>query len=267
MAAAVVYGCAGVTLGQVVHSFSEMPGAGFLDVIEPPNCNFPIPTITVNAGGRDVVMTTTMGASMTSPYFFGCFNWDGVVPSRQNPPNPAVNPGNFRGHHNAPGDNYGDLILDFSEPLTGFGITSFLDGLFNSNGSDTIVVYDGPLGAGNVLGVATTGPAISGRLSLDFAGVVMPAAQIRSARVLMDNGFFIDGYAAAAAPSSPCGSADFNGDGDVGTDADIAAFFDCLGGLCCATCDPHGADFNGDGDLGTDADIESFFRVLGGGPC
>ena len=27
------------------------------------------------------------------------------------------------------------------------------------------------------------------------------------------------------------------------------------------------ADFNDDGDAGTDADIESFFRVLGGGPC
>jgi hypothetical protein len=70
-----------------------------------------------------------------------------------------------------------------------------------------------------------------------------------------------------APPPPPCGSADFNGDGDLGTDADIAAFFDCLGGGCCATCDSHGADFNGDGDLGTDADIESFFRVLGGGPC
>jgi len=27
------------------------------------------------------------------------------------------------------------------------------------------------------------------------------------------------------------------------------------------------ADFNGDGDIGTDADIEAFFRVLGGGSC
>jgi hypothetical protein len=60
-------------------------------------------------------------------------------------------------------------------------------------------------------------------------------------------------------------SADFNNDGDVGTDADIDAFFACLGGNCCATC--GSADFNGDGDVGTDADIESFFRVLGGGPC
>jgi hypothetical protein len=63
----------------------------------------------------------------------------------------------------------------------------------------------------------------------------------------------------------PCGSADFNGDGDIGTDADIQAFFACLAGNCCATC--GSADFNGDGDVGTDADIEAFFRVLAGGTC
>ncbi len=64
-----------------------------------------------------------------------------------------------------------------------------------------------------------------------------------------------------------CGTADFDGDGDTGTDADIEAFFACLGGNCCATCFPGGADFDGDGDTGTDADIESFFRVLAGGNC
>jgi len=62
-------------------------------------------------------------------------------------------------------------------------------------------------------------------------------------------------------------SADFNNDGDYGTDADIEAFFACLGGDCCPTCYVLGADFNGDGDYGTDADIEAFFRVLGGGSC
>jgi hypothetical protein len=62
-----------------------------------------------------------------------------------------------------------------------------------------------------------------------------------------------------------CGSSDFNGDGDFGTDADIEAFFACLAGNCCATC--GSADFNGDGDYGTDADIEAFFRVLAGGTC
>ncbi len=66
-------------------------------------------------------------------------------------------------------------------------------------------------------------------------------------------------------PPSTCGSADFDGDGDTGTDADIEAFFACLAGNCCATCGT--ADFDGDGDTGTDADIEAFFRVLAGGTC
>ena len=66
---------------------------------------------------------------------------------------------------------------------------------------------------------------------------------------------------------SACSSADFDGDGDSGTDADIEAFFACFAGNCCATCWSLGADFNGDGDTGTDADIEAFFRVLAGGNC
>jgi autotransporter-associated beta strand protein len=64
-----------------------------------------------------------------------------------------------------------------------------------------------------------------------------------------------------------CGSADFNCDGDIGTDADIEAFFACLAGNCPPPPCPNNADFNGDGDIGTDADIEAFFRVLAGGNC
>ena len=64
-----------------------------------------------------------------------------------------------------------------------------------------------------------------------------------------------------------CGTADFNCDGDLGTDADIAAFFACISGSCPGAPCPSTADFNGDGDLGTDADIEGFFRVLSGGSC
>jgi hypothetical protein len=72
-------------------------------------------------------------------------------------------------------------------------------------------------------------------------------------------------------PEGGCGQSvccrnDFDGDGDIGTDFDIQAFFACLGGDCCATCPPD-ADFNCDGDIGTDADIEAFFRVLAGGNC
>jgi hypothetical protein len=64
-----------------------------------------------------------------------------------------------------------------------------------------------------------------------------------------------------------CGSADFNCDGDVATDADIEAFFACLAGNCPPPPCDSSADFNGDGDSATDADIEAFFRVLAGGTC
>jgi hypothetical protein len=68
-------------------------------------------------------------------------------------------------------------------------------------------------------------------------------------------------------PRSHCGSADFNCDGDVGTDADIESFFACIAGSCPVAPCTSNADFNGDGDVGTDADIEAFFRVLAGGSC
>jgi hypothetical protein len=67
--------------------------------------------------------------------------------------------------------------------------------------------------------------------------------------------------------ASACGSPDFDCDGDVGTDADIEAFFACLAGNCPPAPCTSSADFNADGDVGTDADIEAFFRVLAGGNC
>jgi CubicO group peptidase (beta-lactamase class C family) len=71
--------------------------------------------------------------------------------------------------------------------------------------------------------------------------------------------------AALAARRATACNADFNNDGDTGTDADIEAFFRCIGGFCCLPC--GSPDIDADGDVGTDADIEAFFRVLGGGNC
>jgi hypothetical protein len=64
-----------------------------------------------------------------------------------------------------------------------------------------------------------------------------------------------------------CGTANFNCDGDSGTDADIEAFFSCLSGNCPPLPCVESANFNGDDDTGTDSDIEAFFRVLAGGNC
>jgi hypothetical protein len=115
-------------------------------------------------------------------------------------------------------------------------------------------------------------------LSLPCGGSVVassPSEPTTSITVTPCNG--VNRYQIRCVVSNSCGSsisnqasltvntADFNGDGDIGTDADIEAFFACLGGTCCSTC--GSADYNGDGDLGTDADIEAFFRVIAGGSC
>jgi subtilisin-like proprotein convertase family protein len=84
------------------------------------------------------------------------------------------------------------------------------------------------------------------------------------------NSGYLDGWSIEINPTSACTSActaDFNCDGDVGTDADIESFFACLAGTCPAPPCLSTGDFNGDGDVGTDADIEAFFRVLAGGSC
>jgi hypothetical protein len=90
----------------------------------------------------------------------------------------------------------------------------------------------------------------------------------RDGRVVIGSGLHNFGTEAWVATLPPfCGSADFDCDGDVGTDLDIESFFACLAGTCPPSACSNNADFNADGDVGTDADIESFFRVLAGGPC
>jgi hypothetical protein len=92
-----------------------------------------------------------------------------------------------------------------------------------------------------------------------------PDAGFSGATALADYIRGTGAYFTTLAPT--CGSADFNCDGDIGTDQDIEAFFACLAGNCPGAPCPSTADFNADGDIGTDADIEAFFRVLAGGPC
>jgi hypothetical protein len=118
------------------------------------------------------------------------------------------------------------------------------------------------------------GTAWRGYTGVTVNGVVTSMAPAlrpdRTHSLMLGGGFRVagdtlsSGIAELATCPRTC-SADFNGDGDSGTDADIESFFACIGGNCCAVC--GSTDFNNDGDSGTDADIESFFRVLAGGVC
>lgn len=80
-----------------------------------------------------------------------------------------------------------------------------------------------------------------------------PSIDIRGEFVMYNPSYVFDGVTIC---SSGCD--DFDLDGDVGTDADIAAFFECLADSC------PSADFDNDGDVGTDADIAAFFAALAG---
>jgi len=146
---------------------------------------------------------------------------------------------------------------------------------FSQQPADSSVTVGDPAGFHVV---ATGSPTFQWRLGGsnlsnggEYSGVLTDTLQISPTQpgdsgsydVVVTN--FCGSATSNAASLRVCGSADFNHDGDIGTDADIEAFFSCLGGNCCATCDS--ADFNSDGDIGTDADIEAFFRVLGGGAC
>jgi hypothetical protein len=253
----------------VVPSYADL-GAdrGVLNLDRPPNCNWPVPTYEITTSSGRVVTATTTRSDGGQPWFAGCFAWDQTAVSFHLPNDPATDPGDKRGHYQN-GSTVNVVILDFSEPLTGFGTSTLIEAIFDSNLADGFEVYDGPGATGNLLASVTISMTVDQRIYVDFAGAVSPTANIRSARVHSagNNELYLDALAVAVAPAPACGTSDFNGDGDVGTDADIEAFFACLGGSCCAECYEGGSDFNADGDFGTDADIESFFRVLAGGPC
>jgi hypothetical protein len=143
-------------------------------------------------------------------------------------------------------------------------------GVEDSTGTTAYVIPGASLGTGNVAKLLTyhtpsspCTPTTGSCCTNNTCNVTTQAA--------CTNGTWTAG-GACAGPASCfgghfCGSADFNCDGDTGTDSDIESFFSCLAGNCPGLPCISSADFNGDGDTGTDADIESFFRVLAGGNC
>ena len=152
--------------------------------------------------------------------------------------------------HTMPPNGMGYARAHFN--LTGPGVS--VD-LATTDGQDSMVMLDGHTGR-LVPGTYTLLIEMSAHIVDFFPGPVNAHG---------------DGPMAAmrVMPAAPpaCGTADFNCDNDIGTDADIESFFACLSGTCPPAPCTNSADFNADGDIGTDADIEAFFRVLAGGPC
>ncbi len=210
----------------------------------------------VDAGGGVVNCMFSVGTTTNNRYLTG--RWDSTY---------QIIPQNGGATTGAAGVGIGNRVIPGHPVLA--NVNTFLGGTSNTRPTSTLLTPHGVLVAQWVDGktlvaVSNTRP---GRVDLGFYPPSMPTNSTgwnpaTDGATLMANALVF--VSSPAAP--PCGSADFNADGDTGTDADIEAFFACLGGNCCATC-PTNADFNGDGDVGTDADIEAFFRVLAGGNC
>ncbi|HYE62140.1 MAG TPA: PQQ-dependent sugar dehydrogenase [Phycisphaerales bacterium] len=210
--------------------------------------------------GRNFAYTGS-DASMAN---FAIYNWN---PSR-GPVNGVFIQNEVFNASGFPADKHGKLFVTESGPtyatgpqvlgkrIVEFGVSAGANETDQgslTSGPGTVLEYAGA-GKGSIVGLAA-GP--NGLYFTDLYKDLGAASPIERGASLYRLYY--------AGETGVCCSSDFNGDGDYGTDQDIEAFFACLGGTCCATC--QGADFNHDGDIGTDQDIESFFRVLGGGSC
>ncbi len=167
------------------------------------------------------------------------------------------------------GSNISGLEFDATRGLL-FGVNDITGGtrlvsISATTGAHTLV---GALGTGTDCNGLAFDPATSLLYTIDAPTrrllSISPTTGVATA-VGTTGAMFGAAFGMTAVPLPAC-TADFDHDGDAGTDADIEAFFACLTGSCCATC-PSTADFNRDGDPGADSDIESFFRVLAGGAC
>jgi len=167
----------------------------------------------------------------------------------------------------------GDLWIDLRNDTTGTTVRVFSQ-LCGTNENMNVTFLDGA--ATLVCGTPTTGTYNPANPLSAFSGqnangtwtlTITDNANVDGGTLTSWSLTTFESVTASICDTSQCGTSDFNGDSDFGTDQDIEAFFACLGGVCCPTCFPGGSDFNQDGDFGTDQDIESFFRVLAGGNC
>jgi len=179
---------------------------------------------------------------------------------------PAFTPGTFASF--AAVDPGQDLTINFNAFTPGLNANSVFSTVNINNADFSVFVgYFIPAGGTSVLipaGTLTPGDTFT--VSLGFISQERHyGAAFGTATTYV--GFLRYTNAAMQTTGSACGSVDFDGDGDEGTDSDIEAFFAAIGGGECATGTCGSIDFDGDGDEGTDSDIEAFFRVIGGGSC
>ncbi len=195
-------------------SFADLPGGVFLNVNQgSPTPTGPFGPFAFPTGAGAPVVATLVGTAMSCPENIGSF-FDVLTVSN----NPATDPGDGFGRAMLNDVDCPDqsITLDFSEPVRAVGVTFMHWSCgFLAQGNRTIIAFDGPGGAGAVVGTASTqGFAFSCfNTWLDFVGVISESANIRSMKILSDASWTaIDGLAISPGEAAqPC-PGDANGD-------------------------------------------------------
>jgi Immunoglobulin I-set domain len=199
--------------------------------------------------GRGV--TVLFGGTNNSVYNNETWEWNGAGAGSWTSRLLAGPPGT-RGYHAMAYDAARGVTVLFG----GFGTPTLYGDTWVLGASPAITQQ--PIGQG-----ARVGDPVS--YSVVAAGSA-PTYQWRRNGVNLTNGGAVSGAASPTLTINPTGA----GDAGAAYDCDVSNAFGSIrsnpaGLSLIPTC--GSADFNGDGDLGTDADIEAFFRVLAGGNC
>ncbi|MBX3365153.1 MAG: hypothetical protein KF866_10335 [Phycisphaeraceae bacterium] len=202
-------------------SFSEMPGAVFVDLVSP-SSSAPLGPFLIDVGGVAVTVTSSYSIDGSSPFYMGWFDfstWSLRVPN-----DPAIDPGSWDGYYQSINHvTAGNVVLDFDPPIRGFGMTVMQEWA-NGNGSeaDTLSAFDAPGGTGNLIGSITTRPRPEVRFwcELDFVGILSgDGPAIHSVTIAAGppgeiGRLYLDGIALLGAGGAPPCPADLSGSSD-----------------------------------------------------
>jgi V8-like Glu-specific endopeptidase len=168
----------------------------------------------------------------------------------------------------ARGGNIGALDFDREQRVL-YGIDDAPGGsrLVRLNTANGLRQEVGPLGQGvtDCNGLAWSEGKLYTINATNQHVLVINPANGQATSLGVTNGVFGSSYGLAARDVKVGCSADFDGDGDPGTDADVEAFFRAMAGSPCPTC--GSTDIDGDGEASTDFDVEAFFRAMAGEGC
>lgn len=192
--------------------YGDLPCAVFVDLPAASSSDPFLPFTVTLCDGGEVTVTSRCYPLRPAPYtdepfYTGTFSWDLGGTWRLEPIDPAVNPGDWNGRFQGRATVGWDLLLDFDQPLTSFGMSTC-----QSNGAplttpDRLRLFDGPQGTGNLVAevIGDGPPPVQYHQIVRFSGYDAGAPVIRSAVIDVQSntdGVYLDGLAFGSAPAT-----------------------------------------------------------------